>query len=109
MGRAVVADFETTTLADDCRVWAWGLGDIDTETYETDGVDIESFLYYMSSSEFTCYFHNLAYDGSFIVDWLLRKEFHHVTDVNLSHGSSLPLYRAKVNGIALGFVGLMVT
>ena len=83
MGRAVVADFETTTSTDDCRVWAWGLGDIDTETYETDGVDIESFLHYMSASEFTCYFHNLAYDGSFIVDWLLRKECQHVTERKL--------------------------
>ena len=108
MGRAVVADFETTTSQDDCRVWAWGLGDIETETYETDGVDIESFLYYMSSSEFTCYFHNLAYDGSFIVDWLLRKEFQHVTERKLKPWQFSTLYLARVSGIVFVFVGLMV-
>lgn len=78
MGRAIVADFETTTNPDDCRVWAWGIADIDSESYVGDGICIESFLEYMSKGEYTCYFHNLAYDGSFILDWLLRKNFKHV-------------------------------
>jgi len=31
------ADFETTTVEDDCRVWAWGYATLDEPDYVEDG------------------------------------------------------------------------
>jgi hypothetical protein len=38
-----VADFETTTLETDCRVWAWGIYDINNDSFNH-GKDILSFF-----------------------------------------------------------------
>lgn len=71
--RAYSADFETTTSADDCRVWAWAVCEVDNPDNIRYGNDIEGFLRYArltSPSKF--YFHNLAFDGAFIQDWCLK-------------------------------------
>lgn len=83
-----VADFETTTDADDCRVWAWGLADISTpETVEM-GTELEAFLDRLIDEESTVYFHNLKFDGHFIIYWLLMNDYEHVTtDERPSPGS----------------------
>lgn len=39
-----VADFETTTNADDCRVWAWGLCEIGNISNFIYGNNIISFF-----------------------------------------------------------------
>lgn len=76
-----VADFETTTKLDDCRVWAWGLGNVDTATTAWDvemGQDIDSFIKRISSMPSIIYFHNLGFDGVFLLDWMFRNGYHHV-------------------------------
>ena len=75
MGSYVVADFETTTDPEDCRVWGWAVADVDSETILADGINIRSFLDFMSTGTYLCYFHNLAFDGSFIIDFLLKHNF----------------------------------
>lgn len=73
-----VADFETTTLPHDCRVWGWGLTNIDTTKSLDDveiGTDMKSFIHRVSEMSSNVYFHNLKFDGSFIVDWLLREGY----------------------------------
>ena len=70
-----VADFETTTDADDCRVWLWGLAAVGHDTSRTDvewGVSIDSFMQRVSTVKGKVYFHNLAFDGYFMLDWLLK-------------------------------------
>ena len=71
--KAFSCDFETTTDPDDCRVWAYGcceVGKPDTFVY---GNSIEGFIEWCRmNANCQCYFHNLAFDGSFIIDWLLR-------------------------------------
>lgn len=68
-------DFETTTDPNDCRVWAWGTREIDTGTEET-GKDISSFMEWCSLHDGSkLWFHNLKFDGGFIVDYLLKNEF----------------------------------
>lgn len=76
----VMADFETTTDASDCRVWAWGLVDIDTASYDSVeiGTDIVSFIERIQKYNTTCYFHNLKFDGYFILDALFNLGFDHV-------------------------------
>ncbi len=67
------ADFETTTDPNDCRVWAWGLADIEDADHVLMGTDISSFLDRIFGEIGTIiYFHNLAFDGRFIIDALMR-------------------------------------
>ena len=68
-------DFETTTDPNDCRVWAWGASnvfDIETKHY---GNTMQSFIDWISNKNKKLYFHNLAFDGEFIVSWLLSNGF----------------------------------
>jgi hypothetical protein len=82
----IVADFETTTDPEDCRVWAWGLADIFVDNSFVHGNSIESFIEYISKFNSHIYFHNLAFDGSFILDWLLNNKYWH-TDKAFRKGS----------------------
>jgi hypothetical protein len=78
-----VADFETTTKPDDCRVWGWGLCNVEKAESVFDveiGTDIDSFIERVSAMPAIVYFHNLAFDGSFIIDWLFRKGYRHTQD-----------------------------
>ena len=60
-------------------MWAFAVCDIDSLEL-TFGNSIESFADYISEFPSQCYFHNLAFDGSFILDWLLRQGFYCVTE-----------------------------
>lgn len=66
------ADFETTTVEDDCRVWSWGIIKVGKLTDYVDGTTIDGFMSHISSRSSHIYFHNLAFDGTFILDWLLK-------------------------------------
>lgn len=74
--RSYTADFETTTDLDDCRVWAYAVCDIDNIDNMLYGNSIESFFEMLSTME-NCriYFHNLAFDVSFILDYMLRNNW----------------------------------
>ena len=66
------ADFETITDENDCRVWAWGICDI-PYTFANFGNSIESFFEHLKTlkENSKIYFHNLKFDGSFILNYLL--------------------------------------
>lgn len=76
-----LADFETTTDPEDCRVWAWGISDIhspiDSFAY---GIDIHGFMEYVSSFDSYTYFHNLAFDGIFLLDYLFKNGYSHTKE-----------------------------
>lgn len=73
-----VADFETTTDELDCRVWVWGLCSVSDPDDWSHGTTIESFMERMSHHDkHHVYFHNLAFDGAFIIDWLFNNGFTH--------------------------------
>ena len=68
-----VADFETTTTPEDCRVWGWGLANIHTAETVWDvelGTTMDWFLSRITEEDSVTYFHNLRFDGVFIVDRL---------------------------------------
>lgn len=68
---AYTADFETTTVEDDCRVWAWATCEVTTNALSF-GNDIEGFIKWCKvHPNIRCYFHNLKFDGKFIVHHLL--------------------------------------
>lgn len=75
------ADFETTTQETDCRVWAWAVCEIGKPNYFRFGNSIDSFIEFMkNSNNSTFYFHNLKFDGEFLMCYLFEHGFKHVTD-----------------------------
>jgi hypothetical protein len=75
------ADFETTTDINDCRVWAFGVCEIGNPDFFVYGNNIDDFLNFCKeSNNETFYFHNLKFDGEFIMCRLFELGFQHVTD-----------------------------
>lgn len=76
------ADFETTTDPDDCRVWSWGFVNVATpdQAHIIRGRSIDEFIRYICTHNSRTYFHNLKFDGRFLVDWLLRNDYTHAQD-----------------------------
>lgn len=68
------ADFETTTDPDDCRVWLWGLYNIETDEFDH-GTDLDAFFERFRKKSRTVYFHNLKFDGEFILYWLFKNGY----------------------------------
>ena len=80
-----VADFETTTLPEDCRVWAYAIVDIDNPDNKDEviiGTNIDDFIDWCSQQKGSpkIYFHNLKFDLSFVMDALFRKGYKHTTE-----------------------------
>lgn len=69
------ADFETTTDPQDCRVWAYGMCDIDNPDTFIYGNNIEDFMMWISDNPSTLYFHNLKFDCEFIIHWLFNNGY----------------------------------
>lgn len=75
-----VADFETTTTEHDCRVWAYAICDIESETVEY-GTTLDQYMETVQKrSNAIHYFHNLKFDGEFILAWLFDHGFTWVKD-----------------------------
>lgn len=73
------ADFETTTDPNDCRVWAYSLCNVeDPEKFVYGTSMLEFFEWCCQSENYTLYFFNLKFDGSFIISWLLDNGFEYI-------------------------------
>lgn len=68
-------DFETTTDPLDCRVWAWGASFVEDSSIKEYGNTIDGFIEWCKQKTRKLYFHNLAFDGEFIVSWLLSNGY----------------------------------
>lgn len=78
-----VADFETTTDPDDCRVWAWATSNVEHDEQVEMGNLIEGFIDWCSThANCQMYFHNLGFDGAFLMDHLEKNGWKWVTDKN---------------------------
>lgn len=70
-----IADFETTNDPQDCRVWAaCAVRMEDNEVVFLDN-NLDAFMTFLSKHNSICYFHNLGFDGQFILYWLLTHKF----------------------------------
>ena len=68
------ADFETRTIAP-TKVWAWGVSKQNDPNFFIHGNSIDTFitfLYNLKQDTTKIYFHNLKFDGVFIIDYLLK-------------------------------------
>lgn len=71
-----VADFETNTSEKNCRVWAYAISDIDNPENVEIGNSIDDFMKWCMHPKHTkAYFHNLKFDGQFIISWLLKNGY----------------------------------
>lgn len=80
--RRFACDFETTTDLNDCRVWAYAIcevGDPDNFMY---GNSLDDFIQWcMNKKEnYLCLFHNLRFDGEFILAYLLSHDYEYIQD-----------------------------
>lgn len=73
------ADFETCTwLEGETYVWAWATCEIGNEENLVIDNNIDSFIEYCKKQKnATFYFHNLKFDGEFIIYWALTHGFTH--------------------------------
>ena len=76
------ADFETCTwLTEETYVWAFAICEIDNPENIIIGNNIDDFMEWCSDGKNpTCYFHNLKFDGEFILYWLFKNGFTHIKD-----------------------------
>lgn len=83
-------DFETTTVEDDCRVWAFACCEIGKPDNFIYGNSLDDFMKWCANWEtnYKCFFHNLKFDGEFIVNWLLDNGFEYVEDKKDRHDKS---------------------
>lgn len=74
------ADFETATwVENETWVWAWAICEIGNESNLQIGTNIEEFINFCKGeNNASIYFHNLKFDGEFIIWWALNNGFTHV-------------------------------
>ena len=80
-------DFETSTLEwylkdGYARVWAYSICEIGNPDNFMYGTNIDDFMKWCSSPKhnYTCYFHNMKFDGEYIFYWLLKNGFECIED-----------------------------
>lgn len=86
------ADFETTTDVDDCRVWAWAVCEVGNYDNFRYGVTIDELMDMCKKDKNNIlYFHNLKFDGEFILYWLFHNGFklNNVSKLNTNEFSTL--------------------
>ena len=74
------ADFETTTDENDCRVWAYAVCNIDDTNKFEWGNSLDGFFdwCFERATNMKVWFHNLKFDGVFILSWLNAHGFERV-------------------------------
>ena len=94
------ADFETTTDMGDCRVWAAAVCEIGNVDHIERGTDVEWFIQWCEDNgPCNVYFHNLAFDGAFIMDWLERNGWEWVEDRTKTHSRSYTTVISDANQV----------
>lgn len=71
----LACDFETTTNPADVRVWAACAVEIESGKTVHLSNSLDTFMEWLSDRNTVCYFHNLKFDGEFILSWLFRNGY----------------------------------
>ena len=92
-----VADFETTTNKDDCRVWAYAVCDVNTLEVVKIGTTIDDFMDWCKKQKDNpkVYFHNLKFDSQFFMYWMFHNGFHHVSSTERASDTFTTVINAK--------------
>lgn len=81
------ADFETNVSVEDCRVWAYAVCEIGNVENFKYGNSIEDFIKWCQNGRenYIVYFHNLKYDGEYILSYLLKNGYECIKDKKDRH------------------------
>ncbi len=81
--RKFTADFETTTNPDNTFVWAYGISEIGKPDNFIYGNKISDFILwcYKQKDNVQLFFHNLKFDGEFIIHYLLKNGYTYFKDI----------------------------
>lgn len=82
MSQVWVGDLETTHENNVARVWASGMYNPYTDEFEW-GKDMNWTINFMYSNPGKYYYHNLKFDGNFIISYLLKNGFQHTKNEKL--------------------------
>ena len=95
--KSYVADFETTTIKEDCRVWAYAVCEVGNSDNIVIGTTIDDFMKWCESHKenVKVFFHNLKFDGQFIIHWLFKHGFKHVEQKERASGTFTTLISDK--------------
>lgn len=76
------ADFETTTDENDLRVWAYSICNIEDTNDFIYGTNIEDFITWCADPKinYKVWFHNLKFDASYILSYLLENGYEYIDD-----------------------------
>ena len=88
--RKFTADFETNVDPLDCRVWAYALCEIGNTENFIYGNNIDDFINWCANKKenYLVWFHNLKYDGEYIISWLLHNGYECIKDKKDRHDKS---------------------
>lgn len=88
--KCFTADFETTTDENDCRVWAYAISEIGNPDNFIYGNSLDEFMEFCANPKenYKIYFHNLKFDGSFILSWLENQGFEFIENKKLRADST---------------------
>lgn len=104
MRKIFVADFETRAgkqaeKENETWVWAWACCHVDNIDMVEVGTDIASFMSYCSSlGNSTIFFHNLKFDGTFIIHYLLKNGWIYVDTEKDVKKSSIKTFTCLIDG-----------
>lgn len=75
-----VADFETTTIEEDCHVWAYAVCEVGNSGNIIIGRTLDEFMEWCKNQKENpkVFFHNLKFDVQFIIQWLFLHGYKHV-------------------------------
>lgn len=75
--RTFVADFETTTNSENCHVWAYAVTEVGNSDHVEIGTTIDGFMEWCKTQydNPVVMFHNLKFDGQFIIYWLFHNGY----------------------------------
>lgn len=81
--RKFTADFETTTNAEETHVWAYGISEIGNPDNFIYGTRLSDFILwcYKQNDNVVLYFHNLKFDGEFIINYLLKNGYKYYKNI----------------------------
>ena len=80
--RKFTADFETNVDENDCRVWAYAICEVDDPSNFIYGNNIDDFINWCANKKenYLVWFHNLKYDGEYIISYLLHNGYECIKD-----------------------------
>ena len=100
--RRFTADFETATwLEDETYVWCWAVSEIGNDVNVEHGTNIEEFISWCEiNSDSIVYFHNLKFDGQFILSYLLNNGYRYVNEEDTKAGKT---FRTLISDMGIFF------